>query len=331
MDSNSETNNQITATQVSLPKGGGAIQGIGETFQPDEFSGTAGLSIPIPTTPCRGFEPQLRVSYSSGAGNGIFGLGFALSVPNISRKTSKGLPKYDGTDTFILSNADDLVPIRIEDLDSPPSKKNYQVITYRPRTEGLFAKIEQWTDKSTGESYWRVTSRDNITSIFGKTSQARISDPEDENRVFEWLLEESFDAKGNCILYSYKPENTDGVPKAIYEANRTQTANKYIEKIQYGNDKPLQEGDDLSNILWHFEVVFDYGEYNIDQKNATPYNPFKKWASRQDPFSTYHAGFEIRTHRLCRNVLMFHRFTVELGKEPVLVRAVQFEIGRAHV
>ncbi|NEQ34877.1 MAG: sugar-binding protein [Okeania sp. SIO3I5] len=317
MNSNSATSKQITATQVSLPKGGGAITGIGETFQPDEFTGTAGVSIPISTTPCRGFEPQLSVSYNSGNGNGIFGLGFALSIPKISRKTSKGLPKYDGTDTFILSNADDLVPI------GSRTEGSYHIIAYRPRTEGLFAKIEQWTDNSTGESYWQVTSKDNITSIFGKTPQARISDPENADRIFEWLLEESFDARGNYIIYRYKEENTEGVPKAIYEENRTQTANKYIEKIQYGNDQPLKEGDDFSSVIWHFEVIFDYGEYDINPTKTTPYTPVKEWANRQDPFSTYHAGFEIRTYRLCSNVLMFHRFA-ELGSEPILVHATRF-------
>ncbi|MDE5089099.1 MAG: SpvB/TcaC N-terminal domain-containing protein [Trichodesmium sp. St16_bin2-tuft] len=298
-------------TQVSLPKGGGSIQGLGETFQPDEFTGTAGVSIPISTTPCRGFEPQLSVSYNSGNGNGIFGLGFALSIPKISRKTSKGLPKYDGTDTFIISNADDLVPI------GSRTEGSYHIIAYCPRTEGLFAKIEQWSNNSTEESYWRVTSKDNITSIFGQTPQARITDPENPNRIFEWLLEESFDARGNHIIYRYKAENTEGVANAIYEENRTQTANKYIEKIQYGNE----EGDDLSSVLWHFEVIFDYGEY--DPNKATPYTPVKEWANRPDPFSTYHAGFEIRTHRLCRNVLMFHRFS-ELGSEPILVHATRF-------
>ena len=84
----------ISVSQTSLPKGGGAIKGIGETFQPHEFCGTAGLSIPIPTSPCRGFEPHLSLDYSSGSGNGIFGLGFSLSIPNISRKTAKGIPRY---------------------------------------------------------------------------------------------------------------------------------------------------------------------------------------------------------------------------------------------
>ncbi|NEP52033.1 MAG: hypothetical protein F6K65_25850 [Moorea sp. SIO3C2] len=314
-------NSNITTTQLSLPKGGGAIQGIGETFQADEFTGTAALSIPIPTTPCRGFEPQLSVEYSSGSGNGTFGLGFSVAIPNISRKTSKGIPKYDETDIFLISNAEDLVPIP----ESAKTIDNYKVIAYRPRVEGLFAKIERWINQETGDFYWRTVSKDNVTSIFGKTEQARIFDPDHPSRVFQWLLEETFDAKGNYIVYQYKPENTDNVPNAIYEANHRQTANKYIERIKYGSDSPLSEDQDVEPVNWHFEVVFDYGEYDISPTNSTPYTPVDQWQNRQDPFSTYHAGFEIRTHRLCRHVLMFHRFEGELGSNPILVHATRFD------
>jgi hypothetical protein len=86
-------NQPVAVAQISLPKGGGAIQGIGETFQADEFTGTAGLTIPIPTSPCRNSEPDVSVDYDSGSGNGVFGLGFALTIPTISRKTSQGLPQ----------------------------------------------------------------------------------------------------------------------------------------------------------------------------------------------------------------------------------------------
>ena len=314
--------NKITTTQLSLPKGGGAIQGIGETFQSNEFTGTAALSIPIPTTPCRGLEPQLSVEYSSGSGNGIFGLGFGLAIPNISRKTSKAIPKYDETDIFLLSNAEDLVPIP----ESTKTIDKYTVTAYRPRVEGLFAKIEHWINKLTKDCYWRTVSKDNVTSIFGKTDQARICDPDNPSRVFKWLLEETFDAKGNYVVYQYKSENTDNVStKAIYEKNRNQTANKYIERIKYGNDRPVFGGQDTQSVTWHFEVVFDYGEYDIAPKNKTPYSSVDKWQNRQDSFSTYHAGFEIRTHRLCRNILLFHRFEAELGENPILVHATHFE------
>lgn len=63
---------KIQTSQVSLPKGGGAIQGLGETFEPNEFSGTANLSVPIFASPCRDFTPQLQLAYSSGNGNGPY-------------------------------------------------------------------------------------------------------------------------------------------------------------------------------------------------------------------------------------------------------------------
>src|SRR6187431_3609606 len=107
-------NFSVSAPAVSLPKGGGAIRGIGEKFATNPVTGTGSLSVPIPTSPGRsGFGPQLSLSYDSGAGNGSFGFGWALSTPSITRKTDKGLPQYrdaEESDVFILSDAEDLVP-----------------------------------------------------------------------------------------------------------------------------------------------------------------------------------------------------------------------------
>ena len=54
-------------------------------------------------------------------GNGPFGLGWNLSLPLITRKTDKGLPRYNDdeeSDVFILSDAEDLVPV-LNDDDTP--------------------------------------------------------------------------------------------------------------------------------------------------------------------------------------------------------------------
>src|SRR5829696_7164883 len=81
---------------ITLPKGGGAIRGMGEKFSANPVTGTASLSVPIYTSPGRsGFGPQLSLSYDSGAGNGPFGFGWNLSLPSITRKTDKGLPRYE--------------------------------------------------------------------------------------------------------------------------------------------------------------------------------------------------------------------------------------------
>src|SRR5882672_5240627 len=72
--------NRIPA--ISLPKGGGAIRGIGEKFAANPVTGTGSMSIPLATSPGRtGFGPQLTLAYDSGSGNGSFGFGWNLSLP----------------------------------------------------------------------------------------------------------------------------------------------------------------------------------------------------------------------------------------------------------
>src|SRR5205823_760330 len=49
------------------------------------------------------------------------------------------------------------------------------------------------------------------------------------------------------------------------------------------------------------------------------------WPARNDPFSSYRAGFEVRTYRICHRVLMFHHFPGEAGVErDCLVRSTDF-------
>src|SRR5690606_3591767 len=90
----SEKSFSVSVPSLSLPKGGGAIRGIGEKFAANPVTGTGSMSVPIATSPGRsGFGPQLSLSYDSGAGNGPFGFGWGLSLASISRKTDKGLPQ----------------------------------------------------------------------------------------------------------------------------------------------------------------------------------------------------------------------------------------------
>ncbi len=180
-----EKGTQITPPAVSLPKGGGAIRGIDEKFTVNPSTGTASVKIPIPVSPGRGFEPELSLSYDSGYGNGPFGFGWRLSLPSITRKTSKGLPTYrDGeeADTFVLSDAEDLVPVLVNDgiawkpkvFERTVDGIRYRIKEYRPRVEGLFAKIQLWTNLHTKETHWRTISKDNVTTVYGRTSNSRI-------------------------------------------------------------------------------------------------------------------------------------------------------------
>lgn len=348
--------NQQSGTQaaISLPKGGGAIKGIGETFQPDLFTGTGNFSIPIATTPGRnGFGPKINLQYSTGNGSSPFGLGWNLSIPRVSRKTEKGLPRYDGNDIFLLSGAEDLVKKldkNGQEVELEPSGP-YRRTLFRPRTEGLFARIELWENtEEASDLFWKITTKDNSTNIYGKSTSARIADPKDQNRIFEWLLEETYDAKGNHILYEYQQDYTAFQPDKIFEQNRQYTQT-YIKRILYGNtprDLPknkqvghVRESTHHQNPLEHltrhylFEVLFDYGDipeilpvYDTAQPAQPWWEPKEDGVSnipsRKDAFSVYRSGFEIRTLRRCHRVLMLHHFNEDQLEGTPLVKSTNF-------
>src|SRR5436190_18232016 len=115
---NKPGNNLVSIPSISLPKGGGALRGIGEKFAANPVTGTGSMTVPITTSPGRsGFGPQLSLSYDSGSGNSPFGFGWNLPLPAVTRKTDKGLPRYFDnieSDVFILSGAEDLVPALVK-------------------------------------------------------------------------------------------------------------------------------------------------------------------------------------------------------------------------
>ncbi len=319
------------------------------------------MTVPLVTSPTRsGFAPQLSLSYDSGSGNGPFGFGWALSVPRITRKTDKGLPQYldarpangsnlelEDSDVFLLSGAEDLVPLLGQtgrrETDTS-SVEGYAIQRYRPRVEAPFAVIERWTELTTGDVHWRSITRDNVTNLYGRDNNSRVFDPAEgtapnPRRIFEWLLCESYDDKGNAIVYEYAAENDVGVELTRgSERNRRRSANRYLERIKYGNRTSRLVEPDLSAAQWLFEVVFDYDEGRYVELPLDPNQPAAQqsqyvrasatsngdWQARPDAFSNYRAGFEVRTHRRCKRVLMFHNFP-ELGADPYLVRSTEFD------
>jgi len=349
----SENSDFVSAPGITLPKGGGAIRGIGEKFSANPVTGTGSMSIPVATSPGRaGFGPQLSLSYDSGAGNGIFGLGWNLGLPTITRKTDKGLPQYDDSaesDVFILAGAEDLVPKLMPDGSryESDSVSGYIIHRYQPRIEGLFSRIERWTSLSyPRDIHWRTISKDNILTLYGKDAESRIFDPDDPKRIYSWLICETRDDKGNAVLYDYKLEDSVGVILTqAFERNRGDTddprrkVNRYLKRIRYGNRMPLLNAEkqrphfigveQLANTEWMFEVVFDYGEH--DTNNPHPNNS-SDWDSRSDSFSNYRPGFEVRTTRLCKRVLMFHHFEDETGVgNNCLVRSTDFSYSQAPI
>lgn len=345
-DKGKTRSNAIDIPSVSLPTGGGALKGIDEKFSVNAVNGTAAFSIALPVSQARGVTPALTLSYNSGSGNGIFGLGWNVSLSSIKRKTDKQLPLYrddNDTDIFLLSEAEDLVPefdrdndgdflkdadgeYIIKEKDSPDNL--YTIRFYKPRIEGLFARIERWLAKDGSEIKWRVISKDNITTLFGWSAGTRIADPEHPQKIYEWLPEFVFDDRGNCCKYIYKQEDETGFdPALIHNKNRLQSGNLiytnlYIHRALYGNKTPYSQfGEAIpADNDFLFETLFDYGTLQAGDSPDT----LNDWDYRPDAFSEYKPGFELRTTRLCKRVLLFHHFT-GAGEYNGLVRSLDIE------
>lgn len=310
------------APTISLPKGGGALRAIDEKFSVNPVNGTASLSVPLPFSHARAGGPALALQYDSGGGNGPVGLGWSLSLQSIQRRTDKQLPRYrddeDG-DTFLLSGAEDLVPAFVRNAGGDwgvdeTTVGNVHVKRYRPRIEGLFARVEKVTITGQAGFYWKVTTRDNVATYYGLTDEGRLAAADGTGRIFRWLPQLTHDDKGNCFEYIYKPEDLGKVPDSVEEQNRrnglSPFANLYLKRIRYGNKTPYypdaahpwQPAPPATD--YFFETVFDYGDHDDVPTPAET----RTWPCRLDPFSDHRAGFEIRTWRLCRRILFFHSF-----------------------
>lgn len=253
------------------------MKGLGEKFSPDLFTGTGNFSVPISLPPGRnGFQPDLSLGYSTGQGNGPFGLGWNLGIPGVSRKTSDGLPQYrdqslnpEEWDTFILSGAEDLVPV---------ATRQPGVTRFRPRTEGIFAEIIRI--RSGGNDYWQVRSKDGLTSLYGTErpagaapdwrDPATLWDPARPQRVLGWRLTQTTDTFGNRVLYEYERDCTS--------VDRRHWDQLYLKRIRY-IDYATDAGADFL-----VSIEFEYDD------------------QRPDPHSDYRGGFEVRTRKRCRRI-----------------------------
>jgi hypothetical protein len=245
----------IKIPSVTLPKGGGALKNIDEKFRVNTANGTASFSVPLLFSKTRSdFTPSVALNYNSGSGNSFFGLGWSCDVPFIQRKTDKQLPKYNDageSDIYLFSGAEDLVPALKKNNvgnwvnDEFTAASGEFVKRYKPRVENTFMRIERITPAGIKVFYWRVTSPDNIVTIFGRSSSARIANKLDNTKIFKWLPELSFDDRGNCFEYEYVQDNFLNVEKSLHEQNRfnnlSPCTNTYLKRINTATQNPIRE------------------------------------------------------------------------------------------
>ena len=354
----SPTREGIKPPSISLPKGGGAIRGIGEKFAANPVTGTGSMTVPIATSPGRsGFGPQLSLSYDSGAGNGPFGFGWSslasldhaqdrqgicrkYQTPTSRTYSSCPAPKtwfrfsaqMTGSGAGRRLNARSGVRPTAFSATAPASKDCSRASSDGPTLADLEMPLAIDLPRQRHDLVWQGR----------RTAASPI--PPIARAVFSWLICESYDDKGNVSSSTTTRRERREVstwrrPTSATEATAmtSRAANRYLKRIQLRQPHALLlDGTGRRPLLlthradpsagWMFEVVFDYGEHDCRRADSRT-TPAHMDAAANDPFSIYRAGFEVRTYRLCQRVLMFHHFPGEAGRR----RRLPGPLDRFHV
>lgn len=185
-----------SSASLTLPSGGGQVFGISESFTPDLHTGSGNFAVPIVCPEAQnGLRPELSLGYSTGGGNGPFGMGFRIPIMTIARETSNGVPEYGaGEGNYLFSESGRLV-------DCGNGR-------FRPEVE-----TAHWLIKKTG-THWTVTVKDGTVYTLGPDANARV---EQDGKVFSWLLQTVTDPNGLTMTYHYRAEG----------------AQRYLERVAY--------------------------------------------------------------------------------------------------
>ena len=262
-----ENKTGASSTTLSVPKGPGTVQGMGESFSAQPSTGIATFSVPFSLPKARGAaQPSLSLGYSSSSGSGVAGVGWDVSVPFISRQTDRGIPSYDdqnafhaNQDRFVYNGGQELVPIASpldgELLPAWPGTWQY----FRPRVEGSYLRFFWNRD----QQLWRVQDKSGVVLELGGDPNALESDPQDSTRVFRWNLRRQVDPRGNEVRYLYLKEAGSSYLQDIYDTSPAQG-----------------DGANLASWAHHTRLVYE---------------------SRPDPSTAFNRGWRVlRSLRLAR-------------------------------
>jgi hypothetical protein len=158
--------------------------------------------IPIEVPAYHGLEPNIRLVYSSSAGNGWLGVGWELSAGSYIQRASpgRGAPNYTASDVFLL-DGQELLPC-VQGMQSPSCQ--YPASGYAAYT----TKIESFRriafDPAPQGGRWYVWSTNGVKSTYAP--HLTIG-----GAVYNWHLERVEDPSGNVATYSYWSDGADAV------------------------------------------------------------------------------------------------------------------------
>jgi RHS repeat-associated protein len=202
--------------------------GIDLVQPPDANSqGSAQLVHPIRLPKARGaYQPDLRLSYDSWAGNGWVGVGWELPVSSVQLDTRWGVPDPNlGEPRYLLDGAQ-LVPTG---ETAACEGTNAAGALYRERVEREFKRIVRCGTYP--NTWFEVADRAGTLFVYGFGENAQLRNPRvDGFAIGQWFLERVVDLNGNLTEYGY---DLDIPTPADLSFNTEPFYQVYLRSIRY--------------------------------------------------------------------------------------------------
>jgi len=221
-------------------------------------TGAARFRIPIEVPPGPGgFAPNLELAYSSRSGDGPYGVGWTLGIPEIRCSDRFGVPDFADCLKYELGS-----DILVEDLETPDEYhtfvESFRRIRYLPASDS-----------------WTVEQPNGTKLIFGEGAGHRILQGGSTAR---WLLQRMEDAFGNPIFLEYDTTTDIGsayLASVFYGTGATSTAGPREVRFKY-QDRPderqLFSGGIERKITRRLREIQVFGHEQIFRRYAFGYD-----------------------------------------------------------
>ncbi len=271
---------QASAAEV-LPPIVPSAPGFGRTAGSFAVSdgGAARYTVPLWVPHGRGsVEPRLSLSYDSGGGNGLVGVGWGISglssiapcARTIAQDGHSDGVRFDGGDAFCLDGVR-LMPVT--PLPEPPAQ--LQEREYRTEQES-FSKIVGFGMVNNVPTYFRVWTKDLRILTFGQTADSR-------RQAFQLMA----GPQANTLVQRSTTRVT-----LSWDLNRIEDRNGNFATVEY------ERAEGTADQLWSVESRPSVIRYAPNRTISFTY------ASRPDPIESYGRGVHLREPKRLSRISM---------------------------
>lgn len=241
--------------------------------------GAAAYTIPIKVTPgTGGIEPMLTISYSSQAGDGAMGPGFAIAGLSVITLAPQNTFYGDAEDRPVKLDGSDRYALDGNRLIEIATDYTTKTCTYRTENN-IFAKIISYhttlqADSRTGANKFVVYTKDGLIKEYDPNPAIK---PTGKTEEIAWYLTKVSDTKGNYMTISY-----------TYDAANNEA---HVSRIDYTGNATS------SPVLSPYaSVVFSYKERYDNPPAQYPYGIYTKQTKRLENITAYMGGSVVRSY-----------------------------------